>query len=209
VRYSEGNSYNILRHTISNEENMKVSGKLSQGHISHANEIQRKQRETGIARLELQETRSLNRPHFNRWKGEVDRGYGLIDNLPKESFLPYPQRPKTVWSRLQESTSSLSNNAVGNVNTSDYVRSAGHTPYAYPGGSTSASNQLISPVIRPSTTTIPPMSSRGGVPTSRGNVPALDLTLTEAPAPVSYKEVPGPAGMAIPIVVRTGGLSKA
>jgi hypothetical protein len=202
VKYSEGNSYNILQHTISNEANMKVSGKLSQGHISHANEIQKKQRDAGIARLELEEQRSLNRPNFNRWKSDVDRVYGLIDNQPKEPRLPYPKRPATVWTRLQESGSCLSNNAV-----SGEVRSAGHTPFVYPDSNTSSDMPRLSPIVRPATTTLGNPSLPNSRAQTNRNVPALDLTAAEPPELVSYKDVPGPPGLAIPIV-RTGGMSK-
>lgn len=238
VRYSEGNSYNILQHTISNAENMKVSGKLSQqGRVTHANEIQFRQREAGITKMELDQERSLNRPNFNRWKSEIDRGYGLIDNLPKEPHLPHPKRPVTVWTRLQESGNAFGTGSNNNSN----IRSAGHTPFVFPENGNGSNNNsrssnnnnnnalVSSPAAeqRPATTSagVVVKSSNGSGNNNSGttsrivsrgnnnnNLPALDLTLTEQPEAVTYKDMPGPPGLPIPIlsmpVVRTGGLPR-
>jgi hypothetical protein len=119
-KFSDGNSYNILNHSVYDETQFKATNTVANKSLNKIKRIQveKKWHDEGEVKGDIQSKRSINRISFERFKGEIDRGFDPIKNSLYEGAEPdpLPIRPPTNWARL--TSSSNNNNQFGD--TGDY-----------------------------------------------------------------------------------------
>lgn len=209
--YSQGNTYNILNHEIKDNERFQISNK-SATQASNSKQLSRKVesriKQKAYNTSVLQNERSLNRPAYQRWEKEIDRGYNIV-NQSLEIHAPRPERPATVWAKVHRTTL-VGDSSSGNRNNDDNMprtssssrdlsgRRDGNNSNNNNNNSSSSNNNSSGSVLKIS-------SSSSGVQRQSSMIPSLDLTKTEPAQPVAYKETFG-GHMAEKVpMVRTGG----
>ncbi len=110
VQYSDGNSYNILNHSVYDDQRLKATTVMEDRSL---NRIKRREIETKMAELgEMKgisaEEKMLNRASFKRWEQQVDRGYNILSNsVVLDAPSPHPTRPPSMWTRLNTAHSGV------------------------------------------------------------------------------------------------------
>lgn len=226
LQVSEGSSYNLLNHSVFDEHRLKVTNTVSDRSLNRMNQraVEARLVDESTREAELREELRMKRISFKRYQDQIDRGYNILDNSPSQEMRPFPERPVTMWMRLQ-STSTASKSAEQLTDRLNTFRARDVS-----GRAKSGSGQLLnspSPLLSnphsPSSIRFPVHTGRSASdyvnPTSTRRqaanelrsvssaVPSLDLSRAEAPEKVKYVEpTDGPMGMPI-AMVRTGGMS--
>lgn len=236
IQCAEGRSYNILNHSVYDDDHLKVVMNMSNRSLGRVKglEMERKAKEDGDKEAQKKEELKMNRISFKRWERQVDRGYDPVKNVVyEESTSPFPLRPQTMWARLSTDSHSPENKKNNNpLRTSMFGDAPSLQTRNLSGSSFGASRPLSSTEAlsshRSSADNLqPPLSNRQGYQSARSNrgersnridqlntsvssargLLTLDLSKAEQPEKVVYKEPSsGSLGMNVPIV-RTGGLS--
>lgn len=200
---AEGNTYNIVTQEITNPSKISTLEDKSLHRYRGREELLKNVTIRSQEKLEIDESRKLNRVSFERYKETLDRGYDFVFADAKLSLKPLPQRPGTVWDRLQGSDQmggraftsgrqhrDLSGTAVSPARSSLHSSSSEH--FASAGRLQMREAHTAVASSRDSSRHVP--------------VPTLDMTRAQGGTPVTYTEPLGGApGQPVPIV-RTGGL---
>jgi hypothetical protein len=123
TKYSEGNTYNIVNHEISNQERfMAASSVRDRGkNRSKGATIDARVRKECEDKYDRDEERKLNRVSYKRWEKIIDRGFHIVNNTRfadegaggeaglqagnttefNRTYHPHPSRPATVWDRFK------------------------------------------------------------------------------------------------------------
>jgi len=115
--YSEGNSYNILNHSIYDDHKLKATRTVQDQALNRMKVLQVESRIKDERELKAEEAekQKLNKVSFKRWENQIDRGYNMVTNIPDSisgAFTqPLPTRPTSMWTRLN--STSNNNNATG------------------------------------------------------------------------------------------------
>lgn len=233
LKYSDGNSYNVLTHDVYDEEKLNSTLTVTNRSLNRIKKLQKEaeQKARGEGEAKVKEELHMNRIKFQRWEQQVDRGYNFITNqVVHEVPAPLPSRPATMWARLTTHSENYHDDLAGhNVSQSVDTGLGKRGPFAgtqqLPGGQAgtvvpSARVRNLSgsgpmyvstslPAMNPDSARAP-ASTRKNMETSQirsSKIPSLDLSKAEFAESVSYQEPSkgAPPGLAIPIV-RTGGL---
>eukprot|EP01034_Spumella_vulgaris_P021481 gene21481-27516_t len=114
VQYSDGNSYNILNHSVYDDQRLKATRVMEDRSLNRIKrrDIEEKMRETGIVAADKSEVKTLNRVKYTRWEKQMDRGYNMLNNsVLVDPPSPLPSRPPTMWHRLNTTPQQTSNRA--------------------------------------------------------------------------------------------------
>lgn len=103
IAYSDGNSYDIIKHDIYDDSRLKANMTMEQRSLNRVKkrEKEAEQKEKGEREHLEKEIQRINRIKFNRWETVIDRGYDPIKNeVSLDKPAPLPPRPVTMWGRL-------------------------------------------------------------------------------------------------------------
>eukprot|EP01039_Chlorochromonas_danica_P010491 gene10492-11621_t len=103
MKFSDGNSYNILTHASNDEERLQVTMTMANRSLNRMNKLEKERRlvEEANQRSELDEQKRKNKISFKHWENQIDRGYNFITNeVVTNPPVPSPARPVTMWARL-------------------------------------------------------------------------------------------------------------
>eukprot|EP01038_Epipyxis_sp_PR26KG_P013713 gene13713-18394_t len=109
LQVSEGNSYNIVNHTVYDEQRLRVTNTMeerSQNRLK-GRKIEARLKDEGDEVFNRSELLKTNKISFKRWENDIDRGYDNIKNQLQKYPDPIPVRPVTMWTKLSTSTESL------------------------------------------------------------------------------------------------------
>lgn len=108
MQFSEGKSYNILNHSIYDENKLKSTMTVQNQALNRMKVLQVEERIKTERELKAAQAEAMknNKVSFKRWENQVDRGFNMITNvLDSESgayTLPAPPRPLSMWARLND-----------------------------------------------------------------------------------------------------------
>mmetsp|Transcript_19785 Transcript_19785/g.27201 ORF Transcript_19785/g.27201 Transcript_19785/m.27201 type:complete len:258 (+) Transcript_19785:660-1433(+) len=109
--YSEGNSYNILNHSIYDDQKLKATRTVQDQALNRMKVLQVESRIKDEREMKAEEDdhKKLNKVSYKRWENQIDRGYNMVTNIPDSVSgaytQPLPTRPTSMWSRLNSTSS--------------------------------------------------------------------------------------------------------
>ena len=109
LSHSEGQTYNILNHTVLNEERLNNGPMFND--IRALNRMKAKKMDdmlhiAGDLNALKAEEKSLKKITYRRWEREINRGYDMLNNCSFDAdrmHMPSAYRPSSSWHLLQNS----------------------------------------------------------------------------------------------------------
>ena len=103
LRFSEGSSYNIINHSILDENKLTAVSTMEQRVFNRIKKgkIEKSQRETGLQAFDLEQARKLNRLSYERIRHQQERGYGLLKNESAAVQKTHPPKPPSTFELMQ------------------------------------------------------------------------------------------------------------
>jgi hypothetical protein len=131
IKYSDGNSYNIMNHSVYDDKQFKATNTVASKSINKIKRIaiESKWKEEGEISGDVAEARRLNRVSYSRFSEQLNRGFDPIKSEQASEdyhpYLPAPHRPPTHWARLTTDTTNAALMPARTVATRNLAGSSG------------------------------------------------------------------------------------